>query len=873
MQVRDVSPQAQNTTLLLGGQEVAGQVLCLAISTDGSRAYIGGHSGVWRSDDHGANWRHLEWPQPPSGVTLVPGCLPVATIFDLAVSPTNPDFVLAATGPDARSPGSLSGVYRSTDGGETWSRVHVFQKGATVAPASTLFIAPDNPQLIYAAGQYAVAISNDGGATWAETVPQTNQDFWHVAAGPAEGALRRVYAVGSAGTWYSSDGGAHWSASASGPSLGEPFNSAIGVSAQALAVNPLTPAVIYILDASRTLWKGDFTAFPTSNRGIWTQLPPIPRGPGRTPSGATYVVAHASPSGQLILIAGDQERVNLSLGEPGDSNGWIWIDQTHHFDPHGLAVTSNFDRGASAGNAAGMIFAINDGGVYISADGARSWTKGIGLSTLTIVNAAICPRPGNPPAICIGTTHNAGFYTTDGGASWKSQNYDGGDNDCTFSDPAQPNWLIVFAPRDAPNNLQLYTTSSGNVPDAAVGTHDVREIPGPPKQRPRPDHANWGWNAVSWWFNWGYRPLVLTLPGQSPRPDGDLVTICFLPATSVLLRTTALSQITSSDDWTTSATNEGPGVKVFQVGPTLPDLNASVVQASGGHDSPVYYVSDAEVSSAIHGQQRLWKWTSGMNAWQLLVPGNQAAPPAGAPGIAQRFFVDPYRPSRLYVLDANHVWHSEDGGIHWTVDASLERNLTQNGAYPFVAVDDGTAQPVLLRDMNFDPDHSEYRFAVGPAGVFYTRDGTNWDHLLLSSASAIQPTNSTYDYVTDFCNRSLYVATTDRGLLKLSPLPPDWDFPIGSLQEASGRIQFLRVNDVGTGYGPPNDFIDAEVIFQLDTQPEKAFGLQLRTDANRLVNRGKLNLLRLAYAKNLPVLIDFQRTSCRSGMVVRVALQ
>ena len=137
------------------------------------------------------------------------------------------------------------------------------------------------------------------------------------------------------------------------------------------------------------------------------------------------------------------------------------------------------------------------------------------------------------------------------------------------------------------------------------------------------------------------------------------------------------------------------------------------------------------------------------------------------------FLVDPYRPNRLYVLDTNHVWRSQDGGMNWKVEASLERNLTENGAFPFLAVDDGSAQPVLLRDMSFDPDNPLYRFAVGPAGVFYTRDGANWDHLLLSSASAIQPSNLFYDKVTDFCSRSLYVATTGRGLLRLSPLPPD----------------------------------------------------------------------------------------------------
>jgi hypothetical protein len=67
-------------------------------------------------------------------------------------------------------------------------------------------------------------------------------------------------------------------------------------------------------------------------------------------------------------------------------------------------------------------------------------------------------------------------YTQDGGAHWKSQEYDGGDNDCSFTDPALPNWLLVFAPRgNLPhptpnmnywNNVRVYSTSAGNVPDA-----------------------------------------------------------------------------------------------------------------------------------------------------------------------------------------------------------------------------------------------------------------------------------------------------------------------------------------------------------------------------------------------------------------------
>jgi hypothetical protein len=79
------------------------------------------------------------------------------------------------------------------------------------------------------------------------------------------------------------------------------------------------------------------------------------------------------------------------------------------------------------------------------------------------------------------------------------------------------------------------------------------------------------------------------------------------------------------------------------------------------------------------------------------------------------------------------------------------------------------------------------------------------------------------------CVRTLYIGTMGRGLLRLRPLPPDWEFPIGSLQGARGNITLLRVHDVGTGYGPPYDFLDTEVVITLDSEPEKAFGLRLVT--------------------------------------------
>ncbi len=73
--------------------------------------------------------------------------------------------------------------------------------------------------------------------------------------------------------------------------------------------------------------------------------------------------------------------------------------------------------------------------------------------------------------------------------------------------------------------------------------------------------------------------------------------------------------------------------------------------------------------------KRLWKWTEGMAAWQLLIPG-------GGANQAKRFFVSPYDPNLLYVIDGDRIKRSDDGGTTWQVDESLERMVTCNGRIP-----------------------------------------------------------------------------------------------------------------------------------------------------------------------------------------------
>jgi hypothetical protein len=94
-----------------------------------------------------------------------------------------------------------------------------------------------------------------------------------------------------------------------------------------------------------------------------------------------------------------------------------------------------------------------------------------------------------------------------------------------------------------------------------------------------------------------------------------------------------------------------------------------------------------------------------------------------------------------------------------------------------------------------------------------------------------------------------------------------------ALLESSGRITFLRVHDVGTGFGPPTDFIDVEVVIKLDTMPNNAFGFQLRNDNNRPARAGMLDLLRDAFSHNGTVLIDYNLNPGKvNGVIIRTAV-
>jgi photosystem II stability/assembly factor-like uncharacterized protein len=165
---QSVSPQLFNDMeWRLIGPFRAGRVVAVSgVPGDSTTFYFGGvDGGVWKTTNAGTTWKPVFDKQP------------VASVGALAVSPSNPKVIYVGTGEtDIRSDlASGDGVYKSTDGGETWKNVGLKE----TRQIGKIVIDPSNPDIVYAGALgYAygpnedrgVYKSTDGGATWKLTL-------------------------------------------------------------------------------------------------------------------------------------------------------------------------------------------------------------------------------------------------------------------------------------------------------------------------------------------------------------------------------------------------------------------------------------------------------------------------------------------------------------------------------------------------------------------------------------------------------------------------------------------------------------------------------------------------------------------------------
>ena len=171
--------------------------------------------GAWKTIDGGKNWRQI-------------GLEDSRHISRIRIHPRNPDLVYAAVMGDLYKESEERGVYRSKDGGETWERLLIANSNSG---AVDLVMDPNNPLVLFASTwrirrtPYSLESggegsglwrTTDGGDTWEEITgkPGMPKGLWGinaVAISPVDGD--RIYAImenENGGVYVSNDGGDTW---------------------------------------------------------------------------------------------------------------------------------------------------------------------------------------------------------------------------------------------------------------------------------------------------------------------------------------------------------------------------------------------------------------------------------------------------------------------------------------------------------------------------------------------------------------------------------------------------------------------------------------------------------------------------------------
>jgi photosystem II stability/assembly factor-like uncharacterized protein len=630
----------------VGPSNIGGRVTGIAVDPAGTYWLGAADGGVWRSPN-GFDW------------TCTTDGTPITSVGAVATDPSAAGTVWCGTGEANSSVDSYDGdgIWRSTDGGLTWESRGLAQSGRI----GRIVVDPANPQhvLVGVMGrQFSTGPDRglyrtlDGGATWTRVLfVNDSTGVTDLAINPAHpdtmfcatwermrrNTYRRASGPGS-GIWRSIDRGATWTRLAGGlPAPGD------GVGRIALAVSPSRPSTVYAQIGTGSAAGYVGLGFYRSTDGGNTWL--------RRDTGSTFTLNFGgSPGfcwyfgamGADPLLPDRVYALGVDLLRSDDAGAtWSTVTGAAHVDQHAIWI----DPASSTHLLLG-----NDGGFWSTTNGV-SWIATNGLPISQFYAGDV--NPTNAANLYGGLQDNNTVMTSGGVNTWFA--ILGGDGFWPLVDPVTPG--VVFSEYQFCSYGSGFRRSTSGGPSGAVTSgwvaSDRFSWSTPIVINPRNHNlllagSQFVYRSTNNGISWGKISGDLSTNPVSSLTYGSIVTLDVSPAdTSTYYAGTDDGKVWRSTNrggtWTDVSAGL-PGRWVTRVTADPADPNMVYVTESG-------FSSDDQAALVFRSGDRGTTWAN-ISANLPNAPGNDLV-------------VDPLDTSTLYLATDLGVWFSRTGGAGW----------------------------------------------------------------------------------------------------------------------------------------------------------------------------------------------------------------
>ncbi|HEX2535773.1 MAG TPA: T9SS type A sorting domain-containing protein [Chitinophagaceae bacterium] len=614
---------------------------------------VGG--GLWRTTNFKA--AHPDWTRLPSvSANLAISCL--------AQDPAHPDTMYAGTGEGYFNVDAIRGlgIYRSTDGGLTWSLLPATTTGGAqvndLSFVQKIAVAPNGD--VYASGISArfcnsggVLKSTNAGNTWTRVIGFFNNsgscagafdffgydleiskdgDIWAtvVDRSLADTTRGKIYYspagvnAGNSGTWVDV--------------TPAPARSAYWQRIELAASQQNNGKVYAVMQGINNSLGGMFV---TGNSGTtWTNISSTASWcDGGSPGGTDFSRGQAWYDLAIAVKPDDDQTVFVGAIDlmKTTNGGASWMQSTQWIGGCGalpVIHADNHDIVYLPGSAAEFIV-VNDGGVYFTSDNGATYSyKGEGYNTIQYYSAAMHPEANSP--VLMGGAQDNGSHILENAGLGSAFEAVGGDGGFCFIDQDDPKVMIAsyvelnyYISRDSGANFDIYATYGGG-----------RFI--------NPTEYDNGSNCLFGSYNNGQLARISNVAGPGAI---SAVALSFPAATNRQVSAMKADPNTANRLWVAFSTGAGASAQVPQLyymdqsqapAPTLTSVTVPALPA-GSYISNI----DVETGNAAHllltvsnyGVPSVWEstnmgasWTSIEGnlpdmpvRWGIFVPGSSAA--------------------------------------------------------------------------------------------------------------------------------------------------------------------------------------------------------------------------------------------------------